>query len=69
MNSTLCQTSSSQIISPHHTSVLKVAAVTIYVGKVHLGKEFGLERITHNCLSHFCWQMVLENNICQDAVA
>lgn len=44
---------SSQRLSPHHTSILKVAAVTIYVGKVHLGKEFGLERTTQNFLSHF----------------
>lgn len=45
--------SSSQRLSPHHTTILKVAAVTIYVGKVHLGKEFGWERTTRNCLSHF----------------
>lgn len=44
---------SSQRLSPHHTTILKVAAVTVYVGKVHLGKEFGLERTTRNCLSHF----------------
>lgn len=45
--------SSSQRLSPHHTNILKVVAVTIYVGKVHLGKEFCLERTTQNFLSYF----------------
>lgn len=44
---------SCQRFSPHRTSVLNVSSATIYVGKVHLRKELGLERATQNCLFHF----------------